>query len=144
MTKYEIIFSIVVLWLAFVYCLFFGKKKKKRTIIQLERERLAWSLKTFPEANCISSLRKLEAEIKEVEECIMYWDDHNLHTPTEYEAMRVKLKEEYADCLKCLFDSAGRMGIYPQDIFDSFEIKLEKNKLRKWVKNADNSYSHIK
>jgi hypothetical protein len=98
-------------------------------IIKLERERLEWSLKTFTEATAISSLRKLEAEIKEIE------SDINAG---------VKEPEEYADALMCLFDSAGRHGITVEDIIKSFAIKLEKNKKRTWHKNDDNTYSHIK
>jgi len=104
----------------------------KNTIIELEAERLEWSLKTFPEATAVSSLRKLEGEIKEVEkelEDILNEDE---------------LIEEYADCLMCLFDSAGRVRIYPEHIFEAFEKKLAKNKARTWKKNPDNSYSHVK
>jgi len=103
-----------------------------KSIIELENERLEWSLKTFTEATPISSLRKLEGEIKEVEE--------ELNQPSSYG----HLSEEYADCLMCLFDSAGRAGISLEMIFQSFEIKLEKNKKRVWNKNQDNSYSHVK
>jgi NTP pyrophosphatase (non-canonical NTP hydrolase) len=106
-----------------------------KNIIQLEAERLEWSLVTFPEATSTSSLRKLEAEIKEVEAHleILAFDRDN-------EA----LTEEFADCLKCLFDSAGRAGILPETIFKAFEKKLIKNKSRTWIKNPDNSYSHVK
>jgi hypothetical protein len=104
-------------------------KPVTKTIIQLEAERLAWALKTFPEATALSSLYKLQAEVKEIEENIL---------------LDIKIPEEYADALMCLFDSAARMGITPQDIFKAFEEKLEINKGRKWVKNPDNSYSHIK
>lgn len=103
-----------------------------KSIIELERERLEWSLKTFPEATAISSLRKLEEELKEVEE--------ELNQPSSFG----HLAEEYADCLMCIFDSAGRAGVTLEMIRQSYEIKLEKNKKRVWKKNADNSYSHIK
>lgn len=98
-------------------------------IIQLEAERLEWSLKTFLDATPISSLRKLESEIKEIEADIL---------------AGIRKPEEYADALKCLFDSAGRQGILPIEIFESFKSKLEINKKRKWIKNPDNSYSHKK
>jgi hypothetical protein len=100
-----------------------------RNLIELEKERLEWSLKTFPEATPISSLRKLESEIKEIEVDII----GNNKNP-----------EEYADALMCLLDSAGRQGILVEEILQSFAIKFEKNKVRKWKKNPDNSYSHIK
>lgn len=98
-------------------------------IVSLEEERLEWSLKTFPEATPHSSLLKLKGEIQEV--------------IADIQAGK-KEPEEYADCLMCLFDSAGRLGITPQDIFTAFAAKLKKNKARTWVKNEDNTYSHEK
>jgi hypothetical protein len=95
----------------------------------LEQDRLAWSLKTFTDATPISSLRKLEEEIKEIEA-----DINN----------GVKNPEEYADALMCLFDSAGRHGITVGEITHAFYHKLKKNKSREWVKNPDNTYSHVK
>ncbi len=106
-----------------------------KDIIQLEKQRLKWSLETFTEATAISSLRKLEGELKEVE---AHLDE------LAFDRDIPALTEEYADCLMCLFDSAGRAGILPNDIFTAFEIKLSKNKRRVWQKNPDNSYSHVK
>lgn len=103
-------------------------------IIQLEKERMEWALVTFPEATANSSLRKLRGEIEEVELELMKPDDVPQWNPAE----------EYADCLMCLFDSAGRAGISPEVIFKAFEHKLKKNKARKWAKNPDNTYSHVK
>jgi NTP pyrophosphatase (non-canonical NTP hydrolase) len=108
-----------------------------KNIIELESERLEWSLKTFPDATHLSSLEKLKSEIKEVAKELKYLDKFPDQDP-------VKLPEEYADCLMCLFDSAGRAGITVEEIFEAFEEKLEINKNRKWVKNPDNTYSHIK
>lgn len=98
-------------------------------IVQMERERLAWSLKTFPEATAISSLRKLESEIEEIEVDIV--EGH-------------RNPEEYADALMCILDSAGRQGIFIEEILHAFKVKLEINKKRVWKKNPDNSYSHVK
>lgn len=98
-------------------------------IIFLEKERLEWSLKVFTDATAISSLRKLEEEIKEIEKNI----NNNIKDPVEY-----------ADALMCLFDSAGRTGILPTEIFKSFSEKLKINKSRDWSKNNDNTYSHVK
>lgn len=98
-------------------------------LIDLESERLVWSLKTFKEATPISSLRKLESEIKEIES-----DINN----------GKKVPEEYADALMCLLDSAGRQGITVAEILTAFEHKLKVNKQRVWKKNSDNSYSHVK
>jgi hypothetical protein len=99
------------------------------TLEELENERLQWSLKTFPEATAISSLRKLEEEIKEIE------SDINSGK---------KVPEEYADALMCLFDSAGRHGISVNEIICAFALKLIINKNREWIKNPDNTYSHVK
>lgn len=101
----------------------------KMTIQELEKDRMEWALATFPEATAISSLRKLESEIKEIE--------HNIENG-------IKDPMEYADAVMCLFDSAGRNGISVDEIIDAFEQKNVINKSRKWKKNDDNSYSHIK
>ncbi len=99
-------------------------------IIDLEKERFEWSLKTFPESTALSSLQHLKKEIKEIEQDI---------------AARKIEPIEYADCLMCLFDSAGRQGISPEQIFTAFKEKLRINKYeRTWVKNPDNTYSHTK
>lgn len=98
-------------------------------ILKLEEERFAWSLKKFIEATPISSLRKCEEEILEIEKDILSGSVNPV---------------EYADALMCLFDSAGRCGISVQEIFAAYQLKFEENKLRSWKKNADNSYSHIK
>ena len=98
-------------------------------IVNLENERFAWSIVTFPEATSISSLRKLEGEVLEIEADIN---------------AGIKEPEEYADALMCLFDSAGRHGISVEEIIIAFAKKLEKNKKRKWNKNPDDTYSHIK
>ncbi|MCA6372247.1 MAG: DUF550 domain-containing protein [Cytophagales bacterium] len=98
------------------------------TIIKLEKERMAWSLETFPESTALSSLKKLKTEVDEIE-----YDIQN----------RERRSEEYADALMCLFDSAGRQGISAEEIVEAFEKKLKVNKARTWKKNPDNSYSHV-
>lgn len=103
----------------------------EKTIIEFEKERMEWSLKTFQDSTAKSSLLKLQEEIKEIEADI---DSSSF----------LSINEEYADALMCLFDSAGRMGITPQIIFKAFAAKLEKNKNRNWIKNPDNTYSHVK
>lgn len=103
-----------------------------RNIIELEAERLEWSKKTFTEATALSSLEKLADEMEEVAHELQHGHPGEM------------LAEEYADCLMCLFDSAGRAGLLPEKIFEAFEKKLEKNKARVWVKNANNTYSHVK
>lgn len=98
-------------------------------IISLEHERMAWSLKTFPEATEISSLEKAKDEIEE----IRYNICHDIKDPVEY-----------ADAIMCLFDSAGRNGIPPEAIVNAYRDKIKINKSRVWKKNANNTYSHVK
>lgn len=109
----------------------------EKSIIELEAERLAWSLKNFPDATPRSSMLKLKSEVREVLKELDYLEEYPDQDP-------VNLPIEYADCLMCLFDSAGRAGISVLEIFEAFEEKLEVNKNRTWIKNPDNTYSHIK
>lgn len=102
-----------------------------KTLTELENERFAWSLITFPEANEYSSLLKCEGEIDEIKRIIVGGEAGSL-------------AEEYADALMCLFDSAGRAGITIEQLTEAYHHKLEKNKKRTWVKNRDNTYSHVK
>jgi hypothetical protein len=105
--------------------------ENKKTIFELEEERYAWSLATFPEASALGSIQKLKEETLEIEKNII--DGERDVT-------------EYADALMCLFDSARRQEnpITINEIFDAFEQKLEINKKRTWVKNGNGSYSHVK
>lgn len=110
-----------------------------KSIIDLEHERLKWSLETFTEATAYSSLLKCEAEIQEIKECLrLRFADVNPIIENS------SIAEEYADAVMCLFDSAGRAGISVEQVIEAFENKLEINKARVWKKNPDNSYSHVK
>lgn len=99
---------------------------------ELETKRFEWSILNFKDATPESSLIKLKDEIDEVYIELVKKQD------------RDHLMEEYADCLMCLFDSAGRAGITVHDLTEAFEKKLIKNKSRRWLKNPDNTYSHLK
>jgi NTP pyrophosphatase (non-canonical NTP hydrolase) len=102
-------------------------------IIALEKERLEWSKSIFPKATSISSMTKLVGEAQEVVD--------EVNKPTiDIE----HLTEEYADVIMCLFDSAGRIGIEPNDIFKSFKNKLAINKSCEWIDNGNGTYSRIK
>jgi len=101
-------------------------------IKELEAHRLEWSLKTFTEATPISSLQKLKGEIEELEYELLHGTDKD------------KLIDEYVDCIKCILDSMGRKGILFDEMVDGYAKKLLININRTWVKNADNSYSHVK
>lgn len=98
-------------------------------LLEIEKERMDWALATFPESTAQSSLNKCREEIREIEADIQNGR---------------KNPEEYADAMMCLFDSAGRQGITPEDILMAYYSKLQVNKRRKWSKNPDNSYSHLK
>lgn len=102
-----------------------------KSIFELEHERMEWSKKMFPQATAYSSIEKLIGEAREIQCDIV----NGKQEP-----------EEYADCLMCLFDSAGRQDkpISVQEIFEAFAKKLEINKNRVWRKNADDTYSHVK
>ncbi len=99
----------------------------------LEKERLEWSIKTFPSATAKSSLIKLSGEVEEVRQEL---DRPIVHLSS--------LVEEYADCLMCLFDSAGRAGISTESITKAFERKLAINKACEWKDNGNGTYSRIK
>lgn len=108
-------------------------------IIKLEKERLEWSLKQFPEATPRSSMLKLKEEVKEVLKEISV-----LEKFPDGDGGLADLCMEYADCLMCLFDSAGRAGVSVEEIIESFQEKFNINKDRVWKKNPDNTYSHVK
>ena len=110
-----------------------------KTIQELEADRFEWSIKMFPNATPRSSMLKLRSEVKEVLKEIT-----RLEKLPDGDDGLYDLSIEYADCLMCLFDSAGRAGVSVDEIFESFEEKLEINKNRVWKKNPDNTYSHVK
>jgi len=99
----------------------------------MEEVRMAWSLKTFPDATPLGALEKCREELMEVEVILK----HNPHHLDD-------LATEYADALMCLMDSAQRAGLTVGDIFNAYNAKMEVNKARTWHKNTDNSYSHNK
>jgi NTP pyrophosphatase (non-canonical NTP hydrolase) len=92
---------------------------------------IKFSLRAYPDATAKSSLEKLKEEIKEVENELMEGAIYNI-------------AEEYADCLMCVYHSASKAGIQPKVLMNAFADKLAKNEKRKWVKNANNTYSHVK
>lgn len=102
-----------------------------KTFEQLFEEHIKFTSDTFPDATPLSALYHLRKEIGEV---IDELADYNPDTRAI----------EYADCLGCLLDSAARAGVSPADLMAAFEKKLAINKARTWVKNADNTYSHVK
>lgn len=101
-----------------------------KTFEQLFTAHTNFTLSTFTEADAVSSLVKLHGEIREVTEAM---DNNN-----------EGIAEEYVDCIMCLMDSAARLGITGAELSAAFEAKLAKNIGRTWMRNADNTYSHVK
>lgn len=98
----------------------------------IAKEHIEFTTATFTEATALSSIYKLQAETEE------------LKAELSNKFNTIELITEYADCFFCLIDSAARCGLSIDHIISSMEQKLEINKSRKWKKNPDNSYSHIK
>lgn len=96
------------------------------------KEFCAFASETFRRATPTSSITKLETEISELKKELSYGQ------LTEF------LIEEYVDCIMCLLNSYAACGLTADSLFVAFCDKLEKNKLRKWKLNSDNTYSHIK
>lgn len=106
---------------------------EEKSIRHLYEEHTDFTLSTFTEATPRSSLLKLHDELQEVYAAL----DENASTAAD-------IAEEYVDCVMCLFDSAARMGIYGAMFERIFRAKLARNKARTWLKNEDNTYSHVK
>lgn len=104
----------------------------KKTLEELEADRFAWSLKNFPNATVSSSFLKAQEEMHEV-----------LKSLRDGEPKQMTAKE-FADHIMCVFDMAGRAGIYVGDIRDAFEEKLIINKNDEWLENPDKTYSRVK
>lgn len=98
-------------------------------LMQKHRE---WTAATFPEATAMSSIEKCRDELDELQIEVVFPSSKEL------------LTEEYVDSVMCLLDSASRAGVTVNEFVEAFRLKLEKNKARKWIKNANNTYSHIK
>lgn len=98
-------------------------------ILELEKERVEWSLITFTQATSKGSLEKAKEEIKEIE----YDISKGIKNPTEY-----------ADVIMCIFDAAARFGISAEEVMKAYKEKMKINTERTWVKNPDDSYSHVK
>lgn len=105
------------------------EKLKGESIESLEAKRFAWAGPFFKNATAISSLYKLRTEIDEIEADLV---------------AGIKRPEEFADAMMCLFDSAGRAGIFPGDIAKAFKEKLEVNLSSKWIDQGDGTYKRIK
>lgn len=90
---------------------------------------MAWSKETFTEATALSSLEKAKGEINEMIQDI----NNGKQEP-----------KEPADVIMCVFDSSGRHGMDAINVMEAYIEKVDENKSRKWKRNPDNTYSHIK
>ena len=97
------------------------------TLEQSINEFLEFSISTFKEATEWTSLKKLQSEQDELFFSLKLGD-------------KLSAREEYVDCIMCLFDSAKRAGISPEDIIQGFKDKTKINKAKEWIKNQNNDY----
>ncbi len=98
-------------------------------LIELEAQRWAWSQSVFINATASEAIAKARSELDEIEENIL----RGVKDPTEY-----------ADAIMCVLDAGKRDGISTEDILNAFEQKNSINLNRKWKRNPDGSYAHIK
>lgn len=108
------------------------------SLIDLFKQHQEFAQKKFPESTWESSLEGLKEEIKEVK---FAQDDCKVIDGKE---SRNALGLEYMDCLMYLLDSMKRSGFEASEIPLLFKQKLDINLKRDWVKNDDNTYSHVK
>lgn len=94
-------------------------------------EHSAFVRKIFPESTFESTLIHLEEEIAEVRQ-------------SHSEGKEFEVVEEIADCILCLISAATKEGIGICQIIYAIKHKIAVNKNRTWVKNPDNTYSHVK
>lgn len=107
----------------------------EKTFEELFKEHQKFCTKQFPDSDAESSLIGLK---REVDEAIQ--ELHGINRDYDKDA----LPFEYSDCIMYLLDSMQRAGI-SLDVFKlAFEKKMKINLDRKWIKNKDGSYSHIK
>lgn len=101
---------------------------------ELIQQHIEFALPTFAVATSFSSISKLKWETYELLEALRCRETFGDHA----------LLLEYIDCMMCLVDSAARAGFTTNQIKAAFAFKLNKNKERKWQRNDDNTYSHVK
>lgn len=83
-----------------------------------------FSIETFPEADSIDHLKKLQSETIEA-----------IQAPKDI--------YEYADCLLCIFGAAYKAGFSYGELKLAIETKLYINQNRNWEKLEDGTYQHI-
>jgi NTP pyrophosphatase (non-canonical NTP hydrolase) len=107
----------------------------------------AWSQKTFgtdTECGPLGAARHLEKESKEVQQSLQRLARiEGVWLPGfEHE----HLKEEIADCLFLVFDTARRSGLTLDTLLDQAFRKLEINRSRRWQKptSDDQPVEHVR
>jgi hypothetical protein len=105
-------------------------KRSDRPFDTIIGEFIRFSTCTFQKATARSSLKKLNRELKELRNAQKDKDPALLY--------------EFVDVFMCLIDAASRSGITINEFVDAFDKKLFVNQNRTWVRNPDNTYSHIK
>jgi phosphoribosyl-ATP pyrophosphohydrolase len=91
-----------------------------------------WSVSIFKNATAFSAINKLKSEANELQWAIKAMD-------------KSRIKDEYADCLLCLFNSASNSGFTAQELIQAAEEKAEINYNRTWkIDGSGNTYSHVK
>lgn len=97
---------------------------------------MEWSVTAFEKATHLSSLEKLEDELKELKFEITDGGDEIDNDN--------KIIEEYVDVMMCLLHSAAKYGFTSEELRVAFQRELIINKMRKWNLNANNTYSHTR
>lgn len=99
--------------------------------IRIANRHIGFANSTFLDETAFTALLKLKEELKELNADLNGGD-------------RDDIIKEYADCFFCLISSFGRAGIQAVEIGEAMSEKLEINIKRKWSRNPDGTYSHVK
>lgn len=92
------------------------------------KDRNKFSSKTFgpkSKRGCIYPLKKLREELEEL-------------------IAQPKDKMEWADCMLCILDASWRAGYTFEDLVGFCIKKLEINKKRKFIRDGDGLFKHVK
>lgn len=111
------------------------------TFESVYKHNAAFAKKTFIGCTPEMSLLHLREEIKEVEEALGNIEGYS---QSEFNKVREGLLEEYADCFLCLVSSSSNAGFNAEQITQAMNRKVVKNEGRKWKRNENGTYSHVK
>jgi phosphoribosyl-ATP pyrophosphohydrolase len=99
--------------------------------VRLANRHIGFAHQTFIDETPFTALKKLKEELKELDADLNGGD-------------RDDMIKEYADCFFCLISSFGRADIQTVEILKAMQEKLEINIKRKWNRNPNGTYSHVK